>query len=99
IAGCSASSARSAASGTATGSMDCMAASGALLPLASGTIDAICDFKLDGTLAGAGCVPWADIGATGAGALAIGPLVARLLGTAVGCGSGCPGSVPEAVAL
>ena len=50
--GWSVSSARSAASGTWTGSIDCMAASGGLLPLASGAIEAICDFRLEGTFDG-----------------------------------------------
>lgn len=40
---------RSVNSGTSTGSIDGKAASAGLLPLASGTMTAICDFKLDGT--------------------------------------------------
>src|SRR5208282_580526 len=47
-AGCSVSSARSAASGITTGSIEFMAASGALLPLASGVSEVICDFRLEG---------------------------------------------------
>jgi hypothetical protein len=43
-----------------TGSMDGKALSGALLPLASGDMDAICDFKLDG-------IAGLDDGGTGRG--------------------------------
>lgn len=46
--GCAVINARSAASGTETGSIAGRAVSGDLLPLASGTGDAICDLRLNG---------------------------------------------------
>jgi hypothetical protein len=45
---CPVSRVRSAASGTLTGSMDGRAASGLLLPPASGVVEATCVFKLEG---------------------------------------------------
>src|ERR1700689_268812 len=88
-AGWSVSSARSAASGITTGSIACMAASGALFPPASGVIDAICDFKLDGTLAEAEAVR--GCGETGAEAAAGGAATAGVSE----CGVVVPGATVE----
>src|SRR5215469_5889398 len=87
--GCSARRLRSVSSGTSTGSIEGIAASAGLLPLASGTITAIWDCRLEGTLVVTGT--YGAVGRLGGGSVDEAGLDAGTVTTAGG--SVCTGAV------